>query len=83
MPYRRFFTKDAKEMRTHHIHMVELNSEFWERHLFFRDYLREHSETKDAYYQLKKELALKYENDRSAYGNAKTEFIQNIEQKNK
>ena len=40
MPFRRFFVKNLKGIRTHQIHMVEIDSEFWGRHLLFRDYLR-------------------------------------------
>ena len=45
MPYRRFFQRDnAAGVRTHHIHLVEMQSDFWRRHLLFRDYLRAHPE---------------------------------------
>lgn len=81
MPYRRFFTKDSNGVRTHHIHMVEANTEFWHRHLAFRDYLRAHVVDKDAYYKLKKELFLLEWRDTSEYAQAKTFFIRNIEQK--
>ena len=57
IPERRFFRKGPPEARTHHIHMIELTSEFWGRHLLFRDYLRTHPEAAQQYYQLKKELA--------------------------
>src|SRR5262245_7529580 len=56
MPFRRFFTKNVGDIRTHHIHMVAIGSEFWERHLLFRDYLRASSETLSRYAAFKKEL---------------------------
>ena len=34
MPYRRFFKKLEDKVATHHIHMVEINSDFWVRHLY-------------------------------------------------
>ncbi len=38
IPGRYYFIKG--EPRTHHLHMVELDSELWKNHLLFRDYLR-------------------------------------------
>lgn len=78
MPERRFFRKGPPEARTHHIHMIELTSDFWERHLLFRDFLRAHPEAAQQYYQLKKELAARYGSDREAYAEAKTLFIESI-----
>ena len=54
IPERRYFTKGIPGARTHHIHMVELTSTFWERHLLFRDSLRAYPEVAQQYYQLKK-----------------------------
>ena len=73
---RHFFAKGNP--RTHHIHMVEINSDFWKEHLLFRDYLRNDSEVRIRYSELKKELALQYENDREKYTSSKSEFIQGI-----
>ena len=75
-PERRFFNKGTQPKEQHyHIHMVELNSEFWKRHLLFRDYLRNHPEAAQKYYHLKTRLATKYGSDREGYTNAKTAFI--------
>jgi GrpB-like predicted nucleotidyltransferase (UPF0157 family) len=46
--------------------------------LYFRDYLLKHPEIADEYGKLKVELQKKYEHDRDAYTNAKTDFIQRI-----
>ncbi|MHA2365866.1 MAG: GrpB family protein [Candidatus Hodarchaeales archaeon] len=81
IPERRYFNKGPDNCRTHHLHMVELNSEFWTRHLLFRDYLRSHPETKKEYYTLKKKLAKKYRTNTRAYTDAKTKFIRGIEEK--
>ncbi|MGD9909141.1 MAG: GrpB family protein [Candidatus Izemoplasmatales bacterium] len=43
--------------------------------LYFRDYLREHEEARDAYVTLKKELMMKYEHDRDKYTSEKGELI--------
>ena len=81
MPYRRFFTKEKDGLRTYHIHLVQTNTEFWNRHLAFRDYLRNSKSTREAYYNLKKELALKDWKDGNEYAAAKNEFIRASEKK--
>ena len=79
MPERRYFHKGPLGGRTCHLHMVELTSGFWERHLLFRDYLRTHPDVSQQYCQLKKELAARHSSDRGAYTEAKTSFIRSIE----
>lgn len=81
MPHRRFFQKSKDGVRTHHIHMVEVASDFWVRHLRFRDHLRECKEDRDRYAQLKMQLAERDWNDRNEYALAKTGFIRMIEEK--
>lgn len=78
IPERRYFHKGPQGAHTHHLHMVELTSDFWERHLLFRDFLRTHPEEARDYYDLKKELAVKYRSDREAYTEAKTAFIESV-----
>jgi GrpB-like predicted nucleotidyltransferase (UPF0157 family) len=79
MPDRRFFTKKQRDTTTHHIHMVGRGSEFWERHLLFRNFLRENPDLARRYAALKKELAQREWQDGNEYAGAKTEFIRNIE----
>lgn len=78
LPGRRYFYLAAGEEHTHHLHMVEITSEFWKRHIFFREYLRAHPEQAQAYVQLKRELAARYGTDRPSYTSAKAEFIRHI-----
>ena len=78
LPERRYFRKGPPGARTYHVHMVELTSDFWERHLLFRDFLRTHPEVAGQYYQLKKELAAKYSSDHEGYTEAKKTFIESI-----
>ena len=73
---RLFFRKGMP--RTHHVHIVERGSWTLQRHLFFRDYLRAHPQTMQQYAQLKQELAIRFESDREAYTQAKTEFVESI-----
>lgn len=81
MPERRYLKKVAAGISTHHIHMVEINSEFWERHLFFRDFLRANQDVASEYAALKKTLAAVEWKDKNDFTEAKTAFIKNIENK--
>ena len=78
IPERRYLHKGPPEARTYHLHMVELTSGFWERHLLFRDSLRVHPEEAQRYDQLKKDLAAKFGSDRDRYTEAKTSFIESV-----
>jgi GrpB-like predicted nucleotidyltransferase (UPF0157 family) len=81
MPYRRYFRKSRNEnILEHHIHLVEKGSEFWIRHLAFRDYLRANAEVAREYEQLKRKLAPQF-SDGNEYAVAKTDFIKGIEAK--
>ncbi|MFC1607742.1 GrpB family protein [Candidatus Latescibacterota bacterium] len=77
-PERRFFRKGPPVCRTHHIHMVELTSDFWNRHIAFRDYLRTNDDSVREYHLLKKGLARRFKQDRDGYTDAKSAFIENI-----
>jgi GrpB-like predicted nucleotidyltransferase (UPF0157 family) len=76
-PYAWFIKRDSIGKRTHHLHMVESDSDLWIR-LYFRDYLREFPEEAERYAALKYSLADKYPNDRISYTQAKSEFIQGV-----
>jgi GrpB-like predicted nucleotidyltransferase (UPF0157 family) len=78
LPERRYFHKGPPEARTFHLHVVERTSEFWERHLLFRDFLRGHPAEAQEYYLLKKRLAAEFGRDREGYTDAKTAFIEGI-----
>ncbi len=78
IPERRYFHKGPPEGRTFHLHMAECTSDFWTKHLLFRDWLRGHREDAWDYFQLKKELADRFGRDREGYTAAKTGFIESI-----
>jgi GrpB-like predicted nucleotidyltransferase (UPF0157 family) len=80
IPERRYFRKGPSNMpnKHYHLHMVESGSDFWRRHLLFRDYLRAHPHAAGEYNKLKRELAAKYRFNREAYTEAKTSFIESI-----
>jgi GrpB-like predicted nucleotidyltransferase (UPF0157 family) len=80
-PERRYLYKQINGEDTCHLHMVEPQSEFFRRHIAFRDYLRTHPEAVAEYASLKFRLASEFGADRAGYTDAKTEFIQSIEHK--
>ena len=77
-PERRYFRKLTNGRRSHQIHMVEIDSDFWKRTILFRDLLRSHPEIAQEYAELKRQLSITYENDRETYTNAKGPFIQKV-----
>lgn len=77
---RRFFRK-GEDVRTHHIHIFQLNSRDIERHLAFRDFLRQHVDDAKKYGELKEMLADRFPNDIEAYMDGKNELVKNLEQK--
>lgn len=80
-PTRMFFVKGMPpfgEKRTHHVHIVEQNSDHWRNKIKFRDYLRLHPEVAKEYAQLKTQLALEHMYDREKYTDLKRNFINHI-----
>lgn len=59
-----------------HLHMFAEDSPEVERHLVFRDYLREHPNSAKAYDETKKMLKAKFRNHREKYTEGKSERIQ-------
>lgn len=57
---------------------MRFESEHWEKHLLFRDYIRTHPDVAQQYYEIKKKLAAKHGTDRAAYTEAKTSFIETV-----
>jgi diketogulonate reductase-like aldo/keto reductase len=78
-PYRsgemHWFCKPHPSRRTHHLHLVPVDSARFGAELAFRDYLRAHRDVAEEYGALKRELANEFRNDREAYTGAKTDFI--------
>ena len=60
--------------RTHHVLLCEKDSPFWER-LLFRDYLQHHADERQAYADLKAQLAARYPKDREAYTQGKAALV--------
>ncbi|TFE02286.1 GrpB family protein [Jeotgalibacillus salarius] len=78
---RRYFRKGG-EQRTHHVHMYDVSSQYEiDRHLAFRDYLREHPQEAASYGALKVRLSRTYPNDIEAYIEGKNNVIKLLERK--
>jgi len=77
-PDRRFYAKGPEALRTHHLNLVELNSDEWNNSILFRDYMRHNKPACEEYAALKEKLAGQFAEDRASYTKAKEEFIQKI-----
>lgn len=75
MMFMKGYTLQGFKGQAFHVH-VRYDSDWDE--LYFRDYLLTHPEIAEEYGQLKLGLMKKYEHDRDAYTDAKTDFIQRI-----
>lgn len=81
IPLRHFFAKnnrtepDVSRQRTHHIHVLEIEGDEWQKLLAFRDALCADDTLAQHYAALKHELAVRYADDIMAYCNGKTAFI--------
>ncbi len=74
-----FFVKGMPpygERRTHHIHIRR--SDYVKKLVGFRDLLRQDYDLRRRYAELKRGLAVRFQNDREAYTEEKTNFIQEV-----
>ncbi len=75
---RLFIRESAPEVRTHHIHVYFQGNPDWDRYLVFRDRLRANAKLRNEYGALKRGLALKFAQDRFAYTDAKSDFVNRV-----
>ena len=78
IPNRRFFRKGGNQ-RTHHVHCFLTGGKEIQRHLAFRDYLRNHPHRAEEYGTLKTKLAKEFPSDIQAYMDGKAGLIAQIE----
>ncbi|TMK58386.1 MAG: GrpB family protein [Actinobacteria bacterium] len=71
----RWFCKPDPAHRTHHLHLVPVNSQRYRDELAFRDKLRSDPGLAQRYVALKRELAAGHPSDREAYTDGKSTFI--------
>lgn len=67
-----------KNIHTHYIHVVIWGKEAWNNYINMRDYLNTHEKEAKEYSNLKELLAQKYPENRIAYTNGKSTFIEKI-----
>jgi len=81
---RHYFVRDAgarldrgeqDDRLPEHVHVYARGADEAVRHLLLRNYLRAHPERAAAYAALKRDLALRFRDDREGYSEAKTDFI--------
>jgi GrpB-like predicted nucleotidyltransferase (UPF0157 family) len=75
LPDELFFRRGSSGSWTHHVHVMEPSNPGWRRRLLFRDYLRRHPDSAEAYAKLKRGLAAAFKDDIAAYRNAKDAFV--------
>lgn len=73
-----WFCKPSDLERTHHLHLVPVGSPLWRERLAFRDRLRGDAATREAYLELKLRFACEFRDDREAYTEAKTPFVEAV-----
>ncbi len=73
-----WFCKPDPLLRTHHLHLVPHGSPLWKARLAFRDRLRSEPRIAAEYLELKRRLAMLHENDREAYTDAKSGFVNRV-----
>ena len=76
-----WFCKPSPAHRTHHLHLVPATSMLWQQRLAFRDALRMDRALAYEYERLKVRLAAEHVDNREAYTEGKTLFIQSVLQK--
>jgi GrpB-like predicted nucleotidyltransferase (UPF0157 family) len=78
LPGEMLFRKGPPGPWTHHVHLMEPTCPRWEEFTLVRDYLRRHPEVASAYADLKRALALVFEDDIAGYRTAKAPFIEAV-----
>ena len=73
-----FVKESSPDIRTIHLHVVEHNGVQWKNYLLFRDLLRQDTQLRKQYAELKRRLAKELGNDRHAYTGAKQDFVRRV-----
>ena len=76
-PQRRFLVKPQGMPGYFNMQVARYDTPFWKDLLLFRDILRSDPVIAERYWRLKGLLSTRFRNDRQAYSDNKTEFIQN------
>ncbi|GGL61130.1 GrpB family protein [Halocalculus aciditolerans] len=73
-----FLARGPPSNRTHYLSVVTPDSDCYREQLAFRDSLRAHPDVRDAYADLKRDLAAEHGDDRATYTAAKSEFVESV-----
>ena len=73
---RQFFMRHAGGRRTHHLHVVVHDSQGWHKRVAFCRLLRDDADLRHRYSRLKTDLLAHHADDRDAYTEGKSAFIQ-------
>jgi len=69
------------DIRTHHIHVVEVGNEAWTNYINFRDYCNAHPDEAVRYDALKRKLCTEYADNRAMYTPGKQALINELLEK--
>jgi GrpB-like predicted nucleotidyltransferase (UPF0157 family) len=75
------FCTPSKDLRTHHLHVVEVSFPQWHGWLAFRDYLRQNPDTAQEYGELKTHLSIEHgsdPNERDQYRAGKADWVSTV-----
>ena len=75
------FCMPSREMRTHHLHVVEEAFSRWRGWLAFRDYLRKNPDAAEEYGELKSQLSIEHgsdPNERDEYRAGKADWVSTV-----
>ncbi len=78
LPGETLFRRGMPGPSTHHLHLMEPSSPRWDEYIQLRDYLRGHPQIAGAYANVKKALALVFDDEIVGYRNAKRPFLQAV-----
>ena len=73
-----WFCKPSPQVRTHHLHLVPIDSMLWAERIAFRDALKADNHLAGEYAALKLRLAEQFHDDREAYTEAKAPFVARV-----
>ena len=83
IPGRRYFSKDTDGIRTHHLHIFQIDNPDAKKLIDLRDYLITHPEDADIYSELKERLVIEHSGNRDSYVDGKHDFVQELNRRAK
>ncbi|CAI6075847.1 GrpB family protein [Cohnella sp. JJ-181] len=72
------YNQENKPMAEHHLYVCDRKSEAYRNHIAFRNALRQDRHLADQYSLLKRELAVVHMDNRQAYTEGKTQFVNKV-----